>query len=89
VKFYLSKRGGNDQFGANLDEDDVLIGQALDQTISIPNGGKVSVPGTSLSPFNLSIKSMPMSLSRRCRPIAGPRSFLPMTTSASARKSTH
>jgi cyclophilin family peptidyl-prolyl cis-trans isomerase len=53
VKFYLSKRGGNDQFGANLDEDDVLIGQALDQTVSIPNGGKVSVPGNITVPLQL------------------------------------
>jgi hypothetical protein len=53
VKFYLSKRTSGDQFGANLDEDDVLVGQALAKNISIPNGGSASVQGSIAIPAEL------------------------------------
>jgi cyclophilin family peptidyl-prolyl cis-trans isomerase len=53
VKFYLSKRTSDDQFGANLDEDDVLVGQALAKTVSIPNGGTASVSGAITIPAEL------------------------------------
>jgi cyclophilin family peptidyl-prolyl cis-trans isomerase len=53
IKFYLSKRTGTDQFGAILDDSDVLIGQVLDRAVSIPNGGSATVPGTISIPAEL------------------------------------